>query len=67
MSDCREMTREEFLEATGGPPHDDESHHSWGAVCRWHRNGKVYEEHQPDIGKCQWLEVDTTQGDKTDG
>jgi len=49
------FTRDEFLAITGGRKHDRESHHSWGAVCYWDIDGKVYEEHQPDIGKVVWL------------
>ena len=46
-----ELTLEEFRKVIPkGTPQDDESHHSWGAVLCWERNGKTYQEHQPDIG-----------------
>ena len=32
-----------------GTEPEDESHHSWGCVLYWKRDGKTYEEHQPDI------------------
>ena len=45
-----ELTLEEFRKVIPkGTSQDDESHHAWGAVLYWHRNGKTYEEHQPDI------------------
>ncbi|KKL49553.1 hypothetical protein LCGC14_2314360 [marine sediment metagenome] len=45
-----ELTLEEFRKVIPkDTSQDDESHHSWGAVLYWLRNGKTYEEHQPDI------------------
>ena len=52
----KELTRDEFLSATGGPPHHEEFHLASGAVCQWTVGDKVYEEHQPDIGKVAWYE-----------
>lgn len=46
-----EITLEDFRKVIPqGTPQDDETHHAWGAILCWHRNGKTYEEHQPDIG-----------------
>ena len=45
-----ELTFDEFRGfIQKGTPQDDESHHAWGAVLYWRRDGKTYEEHQPDI------------------
>ncbi len=45
-----ELTLEEFrMVIPKGTEQDDESHHSWGAVLYWYRDGKTYEEHQPDL------------------
>jgi len=58
MAEAQEITREQHLAATGGRRHDDESHHAWGAVCRWYIDGKTYQEHQPDIGRVRWFVSD---------
>ena len=46
----KKLTLKEFRKVIPqGTTQDDESHHSWGCVLYWKRNGKTYEEHQPDI------------------
>ena len=45
-----ELTFDEFRGVIlKGTPQNDESHHAWGAVLYWRRDGKIYEERQPDI------------------
>lgn len=50
-----ELSRADFLMATGGQAHDRESHHSWGAVCYWDVGRATYEEHQPDMARPRWF------------
>tara|TARA_R110000787_G_scaffold26344_27_gene73761 strand:+ start:1340 stop:1513 length:174 start_codon:yes stop_codon:yes gene_type:complete len=51
----REVTRDQFLEIRPTRKHDEEIHLADRAVCIWEQDGKTLEEHQHDIGGCQWF------------
>jgi len=49
-----DLTREEFLGATKGRPHDEELHFAERADLFWFIDGTTYCEVQPDIGPVRW-------------